>query len=122
MAWLARKKPHEGVTRTTRVVPLRSAPVEVQIMGRGSLDVLRARNVSATGLGVYVPHGFAGIDLSQEVELVVTLPGVRSFLARGVVRHVTSSAEDARHFGVELTSLADRDRESLLAYVRSRLV
>lgn len=121
MAWLTLEKSELVATRTTRVVPLRSAPVEVQIMGRGSLDVLRARNVSATGLGVYVPHGFAGIDLSHEVELVVTLPGVRSFLARGIVRHVTDSDDDARHFGIELTSLADKDRESLLAYVRSRL-
>ena len=121
MGWLARRKIEQTATRTTRVAPLRSAPVEVQIMGRGSLDVLHARNVSATGLGIYVPHGFAGIDLSQEVELVVTLPGVRSFLARGVIRHVTDAHGDARHFGVELTSIADKDREAILGYVRSRL-
>lgn len=121
MGWLAQRKTEKAVTHTTRVEPLRSAPVEVQIMGRGSLDVLRARNISATGLGVYVPHGFAGIDLSQEVELVVTLPGVRSFLARGIVRHVTDSADDAHHFGVELTGIADKHREAVLAYVRSRL-
>lgn len=89
-------------------------------MGRASLDVLRARNVSSTGVGVFVPHGFTGIDLSQEVELVVTLPGARPFLARGIVRHVTGTGDDPRHFGVELTRIADRDHAALLRYVGSR--
>ncbi|HPG25127.1 MAG TPA: PilZ domain-containing protein [Myxococcota bacterium] len=120
MGWLARRTDHDRL-RSERVVPLRFAPVEVQIIGRGSLDVLRARNVSTTGLGVYVPHGFEGFDLAQEVELVVTLPGRRPFLARGVIKHLTASNADTRHFGLEFTELADRDRDGLLRYVRSRL-
>lgn len=90
-------------------------------MGRSHLDVLRARNVSGTGIGVHVPHGFAGIDLAQEVELVVTLPGKRSFLARGVIKHVTGASANARHFGLEFTRIAEPNRASLLAYVASRL-
>lgn len=121
MGWLARKADRERL-RSARVEPLRLAPVEVQIMGRASLDVLRARNVSSTGLGVFVPHGFAGIDLAEAVQLVVTLPGRRSFLARGVIRHVTDSGADARHFGLEFTDIADRDRDAILKYVASRLV
>lgn len=120
MGWFARKS-EPGTLRSARVTPSRDAPVEVQIMGRSHLDVLHARNVSSTGLGVYVPHGFAGIDLAEEVDLVVTLPGRRSFLARGVIRHVTSSATDARHFGLELTRIADDHRAAILAYVAARL-
>lgn len=120
MGWLARKTDRDRL-RSARVEPLRFAPVEVQIIGRASLDVLRARNVSSTGLGVFVPHGFAGIDLSQDVQLVVTLPGRRSFLARGVIRHVTESGADSRHFGLEFTEIADQHREAILQYVCSRL-
>lgn len=120
MGWLARKSVPERL-RSARVTPSREAPVEVQIMGRGHLDVLHARNVSSTGLGVYVPHGFAGIDLAEEVELVVTLPGRRSFIAHGVIRHVTSSSADQHHFGLELTRIADDHRAAILSYVASRI-
>lgn len=120
MGWLARKSDPRGL-RSARAIPAREEPVEVQIMGRGHLDVLRARNVSSTGIGVHVPHGFAGIDLAAEVELVVTLPHRRSFLARGIIRHVTSSHGDERHFGVQFTHLAEGDRRSILDYVGARL-
>ena len=118
MGWLASR--NEETWRKQRVVPLRLAPVEVQVMGRGSLDVLRARNVSTTGLGIFVSHGFEGIDLAQEVELVVTLPGRKPFLAMGVIKHVTES-EEAQHFGVEFTALAGSHRQALEQYVRSRM-
>lgn len=120
MGWLARRL-DESAARAARAVPLRVAPVEVQVMGRDSLDVLHARNVSATGLGVYVPHGFAGFDLAAEVELVVTLPGGAPFLAKGVIMHVTENPEEARHFGLHFTEIEKRDRAALARYVRSRL-
>lgn len=119
MAWLARKTEGSPL-RAERVEPLRVAPVEVQIMGRDSLDVLRARNISATGLGIYVPHGFAGFDLAEEVELVVTLPSKRPFLARGIIKHLTETGSAARHFGLQFTRLEKRDRDALTRYVRSR--
>jgi hypothetical protein len=104
-----------------RVHPLPDAPVEVQIMLPGSLDIVHARDVSVTGLGVYVPHGFVGCDLESEVELVVTLPGERSFMARGVIRHVTTRDEPARYFGVEFRGLAERNRICLAGYVDALL-
>lgn len=120
MGWLARRSESNRL-RSARAIPPRDEPVEVQIMGRGHLDVLHARNVSSTGIGVYVPHGFAGIDLAEEVELVVTLPGRRSFLARGVIKHVTHEGANSRHFGLEFTHLATRDRASILEWVGARL-
>ena len=119
MGWLASR--NEETWRKQRVVPLRMAPVEVQVMGRGTLDVLRARNVSTTGLGVHVPHGFDGLDLALEVELVVTLPGYKPFLAMGVVKHVTESGDEPQHFGLEFTALAGSHRRALEQYVRSRM-
>ena len=53
MDWLASRK--DEAWRNERVIPLRMAPVEVQVIGSGTVDVLRARNVSTTGLGLYVP-------------------------------------------------------------------
>jgi hypothetical protein len=108
------------ISRSTRVSPSRVAPVEVQVMGRASLDVLSARNVSQTGIGVYVPHGFAGCDLDEEVELVVTLPGERAFLARGLIKHRTDAAKEGRHFGLLFTTIARENRSRIRDYVRFR--
>jgi len=88
-------------------------------MGTGFLDVLRARDVSQTGLGILVPHGFEGCDLLGDVELIVTLPGSPSFSAAGILRHRTQHGAIS-FFGVELTRISDRDRLALRFYVNAR--
>ncbi len=103
----------------TRVTPRGGAPVEIQVMGPGRLDVLNARNVSQTGIGVYVPHGFSGCDLEAEVELVITLPGERSFLARGLIKHQTESGGEGRHFGLVFTEISQEHRALIRGFVRS---
>ena len=100
-----------------RVRPTKVAPVEVQIMGRGRLDVLRARNVSETGIGVYVPHGFEGCDLDEEVGLVLSFPGQRAFLARGIIKHRTDGGHEGHHFGLHFTKISRAHRAIIRAFV-----
>ena len=88
-------------------------------MGPGFLDVFHARDVSQSGLGIVVPHGFAGCDLLGPVELIVTLPGSPPFSAAGNLRHRTRHGA-LSFFGVELTRISDRDRKALRAYVNAR--
>lgn len=88
-------------------------------MGRNSLDIVNARDISATGIGVYVPHGFDPATLDSGIELVITLPGERSFLARGVLRHARDQPD--AYFGVELTQIADEQRDRIRAYVARHL-
>lgn len=85
-------------------------------MGDASLNILRARDISLSGLGVRVPHGFSDADLNHELDLVVSLPGRRSFSARGIVRHRNNEAE-SNFFGVELTELKPADRDAIRAFV-----
>lgn len=101
-----------GARQARRVHPPHSAPVHVQIMGRESLDLVTARDISATGIGVHVPHGFDACDLASDVELVITLPGARPFLAAGRLRHRTKG-----FFGVEFTRLSAPQRAEIEAYV-----
>lgn len=91
--------------------------VEVHIMGNESLNILRARDISLSGLGVRVPHGFRDADLASELDLVITLPGRRSFLARGVVRH-RNSVDVPNYFGVELTSIKPAHREEIRRFLQ----
>lgn len=106
--------------RSIRVQPEPSEPVGVHIVGPNSIDILRARDISESGLGVQVPHRFEGCDIHAEVELVITLPQHKAFVAKGVVRHRTES-DDSPSFGVEFTDISKRHRKLLRSYVSDRL-
>jgi c-di-GMP-binding flagellar brake protein YcgR len=95
-----------------------SAPIRVDIMGRGFLDVLSARDISVGGLGITVPHGFAGCDIDSEVELIVTLGRGRPFKARGAIRH-NGKAGSQQLFGVEFTALSPEQQQAIEAYIVS---
>lgn len=88
-------------------------------MGPGFIDVLHARDVSASGLGIFVPHGFVGCDVKQGVDLIVKLPDKPSFSASGMLRHRTTEGLRS-FFGVELTRISDRARQAILDYVEDR--
>ena len=103
-----------------RVQPLESEPVEIQIMGTGTLEVLDASDISFEGIGIRVPHRFLGCELDQEVKLIITLPGVRPFWATGIVRHATGVGSEDR-YGVEFTNIEPRHVVQIMRYVEARL-
>jgi c-di-GMP-binding flagellar brake protein YcgR len=90
--------------------------VEIHIMGNESLNILRARDISMSGVGVHVQHGFSDSDLENEVELVIALPAGRSFLARGMVRH-RHNAAGSNFFGVEFTEMKPQHRRQLRDFI-----
>lgn len=97
-----------------------TAPIRVDIMGNGFLDVLHARDVSRGGLGIRVPHGFEGCDIDSKVELIITLGRARPFKAKGVIRHYSKTAKD-HVFGVEFIALAPEQLEAVEAYIQACL-
>ena len=103
----------------TRFRPHPSRPVSVQIMGPHSIDVLTARDIALKGVGVYLPHSVEHWQMSPLVELVITLPGQRPFLAKGQVRHRTDDFESASFFGVEFVDLPMKRREQIRRYLES---
>ncbi len=114
-------KSSAGSQVAQRFTPLPAHPVEVQIVGHNSIDILRARDVSMTGISVFVPHRFEGYDIDSEVELVITLPEQRSFLLGGRIRHSTDHADVSHFFGLHFTRVTSEIRERLQAYLDSSL-
>lgn len=100
-----------------RYQPPSSMVVEVHIMGAQSLNILRARDISLSGLGVRVTHGFSAADLGHELDLVIALPESRSFLARGRVRHRNDDAS-GHFFGVEFTDVKPANRVQIREFVK----
>jgi PilZ domain len=97
-----------------------TAPVRVDIMGNGFLDVLHACDISRGGLGIRVPHGFEGCDIDSDVELIVTLGRARPFKAKGVIRHYSKTARD-HTFGLEFIALAPEQGDAVDAYIQACL-
>jgi len=87
-------------------------------MGEGFLDVFAARDISATGVSIVVPHRFEDCDLKHSVELVITLPGERPFMTLGRIVHRTKTSQD--FFGVEFEGLSRAQRDLVSGYVRRR--
>jgi c-di-GMP-binding flagellar brake protein YcgR len=95
-----------------------SAPIRVDIMGNGFLDVLNARDISVGGLGIRVPHGFVGCDLHREVDLIVTLGRTRPFKAKATIRHYN---QNEHVFGVEFSALSSQQQGEIETYIQSCL-
>jgi c-di-GMP-binding flagellar brake protein YcgR len=117
----ASKAPKQSMIRdenTIRVIPTQAAPVRVQVVGENSLDVLKARDISVAGIGVQVDHDFNGIGLDEEIELVITLPNTKTFLAKGVIRHRNRNLQGKTHFGLEFVQITERCRELIRSYIR----
>lgn len=85
-------------------------------MGAASLNILYARDISLSGLGVHVPHGLREADLGNELDLLITLSGGHSFLTRGVVRHRNDVAMP-NFFGVEFSELKPSHREEIRRFI-----
>jgi hypothetical protein len=93
--------------------------VRIDIMGNGFLEVVSARDISVGGVGISVPHGFAGCDTNSQVDLIVTLARGRPFKTRGVIRHNSRAGND-HVFGVQFIALAPEHVALIEAYVASR--
>jgi hypothetical protein len=99
-----------------RARPLDEAPVRIDIMGEGFLEVLVARDIGVGGVGVFVPHDFHGCDIDSEVDLIVKVGGARPFKTRGAIRH-RGSRGTSHFYGVEFVGLSPEQREIIGKYV-----
>ena len=105
--------------QSVRVQPDPQEPVEVQLMSEAFLDIFEARDISATGVGIYVPYRFEGCRLTSPVDLVITLPEAEPFLAKGRLVHRTKLERE--FFGVEFVALTHDSKSKIARYVERRV-
>lgn len=103
----------------TRVCPKPDEPIEVQLMSERFLDIFEARDISVTGVGIFVPYRFEGCQLTSPVDLVITLPKAEPFLAKGRVVHRTKLERE--FFGVVFVEIAPLHRSMIARYVARRV-
>ncbi len=110
----------EEQRRHPRVIPMSHEPVEVQLMGGSFLEVVTALDISIGGVCIDVAHGFSQPEMSEQVQLILTLPGKKSFKAKGAIRHLTV-ADGSGRFGVEFIDLDPVHRKVIEDYVEQML-
>ena len=103
----------------TRFRPRPNQPAQIQIMGPHSLDVHEIRDIALLGVALYLRPDIRAPRIGSRVELILSLPGERPFLACGVVRHRTQVEADRPVLGIEFTALEARRREQLRNYLES---
>ena len=107
------------VSRSERVQPRPGEPIEIQVMSERFLDIFEARDISTTGVGIFVPYRFEGCDLESPVDLVITLPNGTPFLAKGRLVHRTKMERE--FFGAEFIRLPEERALEIAHYVERRL-
>lgn len=103
-----------------RVRPDASQPIRIEVVGNGFIELLKARDISVGGLGVQISHDLEIPARDREVELVVTLPGSKAFVAFGEIRHQMTSP-GSHSFGIRFTRLSDADKKRIQEYVERRV-
>jgi len=109
----------EDAPSAARVCPDPDEPIEIQLMSEGFLDIFGARDISATGIGIFVPYRFEGCQLKSPVDLLISLPAAEPFLAKGRIIHRTKIARE--FFGVEFVDLPAWHTAKIMRYVERRL-
>jgi PilZ domain len=98
-----------------RVQPTKNEPIVIQLISDG----FEARDISATGAGIFVPPHLEGCNLKSPVNLVVRLPETEPFRARGRIVHRTKLGRE--FLGVEFMNLSRAQVEEITRYVERRL-
>ena len=102
-----------------RVKPLEAEPVEVQVMSIGSIDILRAFDISLKGIGIRSPQKYEIDQKEERVDLIITLPGAKPFKASGIVRHITNRPNKDLCFGIEFTNIGKNSLGDIREYMEN---
>jgi len=104
--------------RHSRVTPALHFPIRVDVNGENFLDILHAKDISETGIGIRVPHFFSGCSIDKPVSFVISLPEPCNALikVRGLVKHSNSD-----QFGVRFTQIDQKSLRLLRDYIAHRM-
>ena len=101
--------------RAERVQPSAKDPIEIQLVSDG----FEARDISATGAGIFVPPHLEGCNLKSPINLMIQLPEAQPFRARGRIVHRTKIGRE--FLGVEFMNLPQTHASLIARYVERRL-
>ncbi|MBF0298415.1 MAG: response regulator [Oligoflexia bacterium] len=100
-----------------RVNPPISDPVRIDITIDDQIEILRVKDISLNGVGVYLRKINQISIINKEIKCIIGLPGKPPFTVVGVFRHIGSS--DQFYAGIEFTSISEKAKEMIREYIYS---
>jgi c-di-GMP-binding flagellar brake protein YcgR len=101
----------QAKARAMRVRPSAKQPIAIQLISDG----FEARDISATGAGIFVPAHLEGCSLKNPISLIIQLPDCEPFRARGRIVHRTKIGRE--FLGVEFMNLSQAHAAQIDRYV-----
>jgi hypothetical protein len=102
-----------------RATPHENEKVTAQFIGENSGEVLDVRDISTSGIGVYVGAGFIYGNVQKEQQFVIKLPSRPSFLVTGFVKHYRTKTDGREHLGIEFRKISDKYKMVVRDYVNT---
>lgn len=102
-----------------RIKPSSNKKIEVQIIGPNFIEHLYARDISPSGIGIFVPHNFKDCNIDDVLDFVITLPKKKAIKCQGKIIHIQTKIDG--FFGAEFLQLSNEDQDQLLEYVEQNL-
>lgn len=104
-----------------RAVPKDQEKVTAQFIGQNSGEVLDVRDISTSGVAVFVGAGFMYNNVQNEQQFVIKLPSSPSFLVTGFVKHYRTKTDGREHLGIEFRKISDKYKMVIRDYVNTRI-
>ncbi len=102
-----------------RAFPAHDQPVTVQFIGQNSGATMPVRDISETGISVFVSAGFMYASVHEEQQFVIKLPNRPSFLVTGFVRHYRTRTDGKEHLGIEFKKVSAKYKAFMRDYVNT---
>jgi hypothetical protein len=115
-AWASEMRMEEELTA---VRPHPTAPIEVQLMGDGFLEVVHAIDISTKCVGIFLEHGIDDQQFGSRAEVILVLPRCQAVHLRVRICHQNGSS-DQRHVSLEFLRLPPPAQSLLESYVARR--
>jgi hypothetical protein len=104
-----------------RAMPNEKEKVTAQFIGQNSGEVLDVRDISTSGVAVFVGAGFMYNNVQSEQQFVIKLPSSPSFLVTGFVKHYRTKTDGREHLGIEFRKISDKYKMVIRDYVNTRI-
>ncbi len=104
-----------------RAMPKEAEKVTAQFIGQNSGEVLDVRDISTSGIAVFVGAGFMYNNVQNEQQFVIKLPARPSFLVTGFVKHYRTKTDGREHLGIEFRKISDKYKMVIRDYVNTRI-
>ncbi len=104
-----------------RAFPAHNQPVTVQFIGQNSGAAMPVRDISETGVSIFVSAGFMYASVHEEQQFVIKLPNRPSFLVTGFVRHYRTRTDGKEHIGIEFKKISAKYQSFIRDFVNTRM-